>query len=181
VPVSVFASAPVVRVGPGRCLRGCEGPEEAGVHEAVVLDEAAADEAFLAGSTGDGRGAVCSTAPRGGVPDGLGAFHRTGAHRSGAVVRSGVQSHHVLHHRVGLRYLFVAQRLQSLDDVRGGVGEDLADEVRVGAGDPWVREWERARFVDGSWERLAIRGLGNVDENWQGLPSLIPRAWGTAP
>lgn len=57
VPVSVLASAPIVSVGPGLGMEGREGPEEAGAHEAVVLDEAASDEAFLAGGAGDRCGA----------------------------------------------------------------------------------------------------------------------------
>jgi hypothetical protein len=37
VPVALFAAAPVVGVGPGGCSQGGEGPEVAGVVEAVVL------------------------------------------------------------------------------------------------------------------------------------------------
>jgi hypothetical protein len=54
VPVAVVASASVVRVRAGRSGEGGEGPKKAGVDEAVVLDEASADEALFAGGSGDG-------------------------------------------------------------------------------------------------------------------------------
>jgi hypothetical protein len=44
-----------------------------------------------------------------------------------------VQSGHGLHHRTGPLLVFIAQRLQSPDDVRRCVGEDLADCAMVWA------------------------------------------------
>jgi hypothetical protein len=59
VPVLV-AAATVVGHGSGRGLEGGEGPEVAGVVEAVILDPAAGDAGVLAGSPGDvRRGGVC--------------------------------------------------------------------------------------------------------------------------
>lgn len=48
VPVSVLSTTPVVGVGSGRGGEGGKSLEEPGVHEAVVLDEAASDELGLA-------------------------------------------------------------------------------------------------------------------------------------
>src|SRR5690606_5520972 len=53
MPVSVVAPSPVVGGGSGRGREGGEGPLVTGVGQAVVLDVAASDEAFLARGLGD--------------------------------------------------------------------------------------------------------------------------------
>lgn len=64
MPVPLLASASVVAVGAGRGGERGEGPQEARGHEAVVLDEAASDEVFLARRASDGCGAgVCLEPP----------------------------------------------------------------------------------------------------------------------
>lgn len=89
VPVAGLASAAVVGIGPRRGVEGGEGPQEAGVDQSVVLDEASPDELLPARGAGDGgRAGVCLQCSGVGeavaVVSDLGEYYSTGDPR-GAV------------------------------------------------------------------------------------------------